>query len=277
MDVIALETPSSTIKFFAPETEDITPFFIPEYGSTLLDTPCYQLRLNSAVGCLQYVQKGSGVLITDDNIYTVSTGDTFLLQEGTNQIYYSNADNQFARIWINFKGDFAKRLLELYGIEDTVVFRQTDTLSLLERIQEVCKTAKTPQEYKDASARVFLEIIQFLAQHKTESVQVNSPLEQIRLYIERHITENIKLAEISKDMYLSQEHIIRSFRQKYGVTPHKYILQSKIRIAMIMLHATDYSIEEISSRLSFSDPHHFSAQFQKHTGYRPSAYRKKFR
>lgn len=277
MDVIALETPSSTIKFFAPETEDITPFFIPEYGSTLLDTPCYQLRLNSAVGCLQYVQKGSGVLITDDNIYTVSTGDTFLLKEGANQIYYSNADNQFARIWINFKGELAKRLLELYEIEDTVVFRQTDTLALLERIQEVCKTAKTPQEYKDESARVFLQIVQFLSQHKMESVQINSPIEQIRLYIERHITENVKLAEISKDMYLSQEHIIRSFRQKYGVTPHKYILQSKIRIAMIMLHVTDYSIEEISSRLSFSDPHHFSAQFQKHTGYRPSAYRKKFR
>ncbi len=277
MDVIALETPSSTIKFFAPETEDITPFFIPEYGSTLLDTPCYQLRLNSAVGCLQYVQKGSGVLITDDNIYTVSTGDTFLLKEGANQIYYSNADNQFARIWINFKGELAKRLLELYEIEDTVVFRQTDTLALLELIQEVCKTAKTPQEYKDESARVFLQIVQFLSQHKMESVQINSPIEQIRLYIERHITENIKLAEISKDMYLSQEHIIRSFRQKYGVTPHKYILQSKIRIAMIMLHVTDYSIEEISYRLSFSDPHHFSAQFQKHTGYRPSAYRKKFR
>ena len=217
MDVIALETPSSTIKFFAPETEDITPFFIPEYGSTLLDTPCYQLRLNSAVGCLQYVQKGSGVLITDDNIYTVSTGDTFLLQEGTNQIYYSNADNQFARIWINFKGDFAKRLLELYGIEDTVVFRQTDTLSLLERIQEVCKTAKTPQEYKDASARVFLEMIQFLAQHKTESVQVNSSLEQIRLYIERHITEVYRqdiIEETPQDNSFGKKRCLLLFRKR---------------------------------------------------------------
>ena len=41
-----------------------------------------------------------------------------------------------------------------------------------------------------------------------------------------------------------------------------------------MLRGTNKSIEEISDQLGFSDPRHFSLQFEKRIGIRPSAYRK---
>ena len=276
LNVIELETPQNTEKFFAPPTDTLYPFLISEYGRTFKGVPCYQLRMPSHVSCLQYVISGSGIIINNGNVYSVKAGDTFLLLAGTDQIYYSNQDNQFERIWINFKGVLSEKLIEIYGLKDQVVFRNTDTFTLLSSLHEICKRNKNATEYSNETAQVFLKIVQFLSQQKTEEKKTTPVTEDIRLYIDCHIMENVTLTAICKQFYLSKEHLIRKFRQAYGITPHQYILQSKIRIAMIMLQTNQMSIEKITERLYFSDPHHFTLQFKKHTGVCPSEYRKKF-
>ncbi len=272
MDVIALETPENTIKYTAPHIDDPEPFIFTEYGRTKKGVPCYQLRMASHVACLQYVVSGSGVIICDDKIYTVGTGDTFLLREGTDQIYYSNPDNHFERIWLNFKGQLAGSLLSVYGLGRRVVFHGCDTEQLLISVHERLREAD-PEEYHGLCAQLFLKIVQTLSRSRESERLAPSSVEQIRLYLDLHIAENIKLSEVAKSLSFSKEHIIRLFRQTYGITPHQYIIQSKMRIAMIQLQATDNTVEQISESLSFSDPHHFSAQFQKYVGERPSAYR----
>ncbi len=277
MNIIDLETPLNTEKYFSPETESCEPFLITEYGKTFRGTPCYQLRMESPIACVQYVISGSGVIICNDSIYTVTEGDTFLLPEGSNQIYYSNPDNHFERIWLNFKGELSKALIKIYKLENTVVFKNTNTIDMLTEIQEKCKELSDPEEYKNETSRLFLKLVQFLSGHKSQTPGITNPIEQIRLYIDRHITKNIKLPDIAYNFSLSVEHIIRIFKQTYGITPHQYIVQSKIRIAMIMLKTTDSTIDQISEKLGFSDPHHFSAQFLKSTGLRPSAYRNEYK
>ena len=272
MDIIALETPESTEKHHAPVIDQRAPFVFTEYGRTHIGTPCYQLRLDSRVACIQYVVSGSGVIIAGDRIYTVSTGDTFLLREGTDQIYYSNPDNRFERIWLNFKGPLAEALFSVYGIGDRVVFEGCDLGDELLAVQERL-SAVAPEEYAKLSAALFLPLVQRLAECPHAEHRLSSSVEQIRLYLDLHITENVKLTDLERELSFSKEHIIRLFRQTYGITPHQYLIQSKMRIAMIKLQATDETVEQISERLSFSDPHHFSAQFAKHVGERPSAYR----
>ena len=274
MDIIALETPNNTEKYLSPPFAKDDLFIVTEYGKTPDNMPCYQLRMNSPIACLQYVISGSGIVICDDKIFTVNSGDTFLLPANTNHIYYSTTENHFERIWINFRGTLATALLSTFHLEHQIVFQQTDTKALLEEIQLACKTSKNADDYEQTSALAFFKTVQFLANQKTETKETSEQLEQIRLYIACHIMENIKLCEIAAHFYISEEHLIRLFKKNYHITPHQYILQSKLRLAMIMLRTTKDSIEEISNRLNFSDPRHFSAQFKKHIGIRPLAYRK---
>jgi hypothetical protein len=149
MNIIDLETPKNTEKYFAPKCKTEEPFIITEYGKTLRGTPCYQLRMESPISTLQYVISGSGVIICNDALYTVRAGDSFLLREGQNQVYYSGTDNQFERIWLNFKGSLAKSLIDIYKISDTVVFRGTDILDLMEDTVNSCKACKKEKEYKE--------------------------------------------------------------------------------------------------------------------------------
>lgn len=276
VDIIALEHPK-TEKYYAPKTQDTQPFFITEYGRTRIGIPCYQLRLQSPVSCVQYVVSGSGVIVTDTDVYPVQTGDTFLLPEGDTQIYYSNVDNRFERIWLNFKGTLATDLLQTYGIANVRVFRQTDTKDLLLDLQNCCKNNTDPQAYKDETAVLFLKLVQFLAKHKQEEPTKDEQTDEIRIYIDRHVDEKLSLEDIAEHFYLSQEHVIRKFKKAYDITPHQYMLQSKIRLAMVMLQSSELSVEEISEKLTFSDPRHFSATFKKFVGLRPSAYRNQFK
>ena len=274
MDIIALETNQNTEKHFCPAFAKHDLFIVTEYGKTPDNMPCYQLRMNSPIACLQYVISGRGTVICNDKIFTVKSGDTFLLPANTNHIYYSTTENHFERIWINFKGELANSLLSAFKLERQIVFQQTDTRWLLEEIQNACKTSENASDYEQASSLAFFKTVQFLATQKTETKETSEQIEQIRLYIACHIMENIKLCEIAEHFYVSEEHLIRLFKKSYHITPHQYILQSKLRLAMIMLRTTKDSIEEISNRLNFSDPRHFSAQFKKHIGIRPLAYRK---
>ena len=273
MNIIDLETPNNTEKYFAPQTDNMYPFYITEYGKTYRNIPCYQLRMDSPIGCAQYVISGSGIIICNQNIYTVQEGDTFLLPEKANQIYYSNPDNQFERIWINFKGELAQTLLDIYNLNGMVVFKNTNTLDIFTEIHEKCKALHNPTEYKNQTSQLFLKLIQFLSDNKKTEKKTNSEIEQIRAYIDCNITKNIKISDIAQNFSFSQEHIIRIFKKYYGITPHRYILESKIRLAMIMLKTTDMRIDEIAEKLSFSDSHHFSTQFKKVVGYKPSLYR----
>ena len=273
MNMIDLETPQNTIKYYGPPIRDPSPFYIPEYGRTMSGTPCYQLRMEAPIGCVQYVISGSGILICNDQMYSLKAGDTFLLPEGSNHIYYSNPDNHFERIWLNFKGELAKALLSVYNLEEVFVFPGADTSALLAEIQQICRESTDPIVYQNRTSRLFLELIQFLAPFRTQREEVTSPVESIRLFIDRHITENLKVSDIADHFSFSPEHIIRIFKSTYQITPHQYILQSKIRLSMIMLKMNTDTIEEISEKLNFSDPHHFSAQFKKYVGCTPTQYR----
>lgn len=275
MNVIELEAPKRSEIHQSPALPPNALFHLTEYGKTFDKTPCYQLRIHSQIACLQYVISGSGIILCDDNVYTVESGDTFLLPMGKNQIYYSNPDNRFVRVWINFKGALAENLLSVYGLNSQTVFKQTNCLAHLTELQDACKKHTDPVEYERETSLAFFKTVQFLASHKTEPKQAGQT-EQIRLYIDSRIMENIKLSTLAKHFYVTEEHIIRTFKKTYGITPHQYILQSKIRIAMIMLRTTKDSIEEIAYRLNFSDPHHFSAQFKKLVGVRPLPYRQSF-
>lgn len=274
MNVIDLETPKNSEIFYGPKTEMKEPFYIPEYGITFRNTPCYQLRMSSQISCIQYVISGSGILLYDGKMFPVKEGDSFMLLEGRDQIYYSNPDNQFERIWVNFRGELSLSLIRSFGLEEAVVFRNTDSKPYLEKIHKVCAKYKDPEEYKEKSAVEFLKLIQFFAKNKENKVSPSTFLEEVRQYLDFHIMEDLCLTQIAKRFSFSKEHLIRTFKKTYGITPYQYIVQSRVRIAMIMLKTTDVSVGEIAEKLKFSDSQHFSDTFKKHVGYCPSQYRK---
>ncbi len=95
--------------------------------------------------------------------------------------------------------------------------------------------------------------------------------------IRAHPEKQRSLDEMSEYVYLSPAKLIAVFRAETGLPPHAFMLSCRIERAREHLAKTSLSVAEISSRLGFSAPRHFSTHFKAIVGMTPLAWRKAMR
>ncbi|WP_426439244.1 helix-turn-helix domain-containing protein [Bradyrhizobium genosp. P] len=93
-------------------------------------------------------------------------------------------------------------------------------------------------------------------------------------YIEEHATDDIPLATLAELARLSPWHFSRSFKQSFGVPPHKYHANRRIERAKQLLAIRELSVTAIALEVGFSETSTFTAAFHRLTGQTPSKYRR---
>jgi len=73
----------------------------------------------------------------------------------------------------------------------------------------------------------------------------------------------------------SEAHFARSFKDAFGIPPHRYLLTRRIERATAMLRDTDLSITEIAFETGWSSLGTFGRTFRDITGESPSGLRKR--
>ncbi len=79
-----------------------------------------------------------------------------------------------------------------------------------------------------------------------------------------------RLARVSR---VSEAHFARSFRDAFGVPPHRYLLTRRIERAAALLRDTDLPITEIAFRTGWGSLGTFGRQFRDVTGESPGQLR----
>ena len=83
-----------------------------------------------------------------------------------------------------------------------------------------------------------------------------------------------RLARVSG---VSEAHFARSFKQAFGVPPHRYLLTRRIERATALLRDTDLSITEIAFQTGWESLGTFGRTFRDVTGENPGAIRSRTR
>ncbi|KPX36361.1 AraC family transcriptional regulator [Pseudomonas ficuserectae] len=91
-------------------------------------------------------------------------------------------------------------------------------------------------------------------------------------YINDNFTRPIKLADICAAANLSASYLIRSFEQRYHLTPHAYLLNRRIQHAQTQLKSGKM-IADVAQETGFADQAHFQREFKKHLAATPGQYR----
>jgi transcriptional regulator GlxA family with amidase domain len=81
-----------------------------------------------------------------------------------------------------------------------------------------------------------------------------------------------RLARVSG---VSEAHFARSFKQAFGVPPHRYLLTRRVEHATTLLRETDLSITEIALRTGWGSVGTFGRTFRDITGESPGAIRER--
>ncbi|TDP72422.1 helix-turn-helix protein [Roseateles toxinivorans] len=83
-----------------------------------------------------------------------------------------------------------------------------------------------------------------------------------------------RLAELSD---VTEAHFARSFRQAFGIPPHRYLLTRRIEQASTLLRDTEHPITEIAFATGWESLGTFGRTFHDITGKSPSALRREAR
>lgn len=102
----------------------------------------------------------------------------------------------------------------------------------------------------------------------------NHLLTLVRQYIERHLSDPIRIADICEEIGYSKTYLCRLFHAQSGETVGRYVTRRKMEHAKDLIREGAYNMAEISDLLAFDNPQYFSRVFRRVTGMSPTEFKK---
>jgi transcriptional regulator GlxA family with amidase domain len=101
----------------------------------------------------------------------------------------------------------------------------------------------------------------------------NRRLLRARDVMDRCYADALDIEAIASSAHVSRAHFIRSFRETFGETPHRYLQRRRIERAMTLLRESELSVTEVCLEVGFVSLGTFSRTFREILGVSPSQYR----
>lgn len=98
-------------------------------------------------------------------------------------------------------------------------------------------------------------------------------LRRVLDYVASHLDGPLTLRRLAELADMDLFRFVRAFKQSTGVSPHRYVLESRIVHAKELLRDRALSITEVAFRTGFATPSHFSVTFRRMTQTTPRGYR----
>jgi AraC family transcriptional regulator len=99
-------------------------------------------------------------------------------------------------------------------------------------------------------------------------------LHRIIEYIHDHLGGDLGLIELAASAGLSPHHFGEAFKASMGVSPHRYVIERRVRRAAELLNDGIGSIAEIAYGVGFSSQSHLTTNFRRIIGVTPGYYRR---
>ena len=258
------------------------PFYIMEAGHFLARQDYMVKREYHNSFLMLYTINGEGTLSSAGTTMSLSPGCCAVIDCHNPHEYYSTTKN-WEFLWIHYNGSGAVPMLDILYPGDMQPILPADTSHFEEQLVTLIELTKrndisSCMETSSVMHSLFQILLFSLLeternhQKETYSADINAAVTFIRENYFRPIT----IDDIIRDIPISKYHFIRLFRRIMGVTPYSYLTNYRINRSKILLRSTRKSIAEIAEACGFSDTSNFISQFKKHTGVRPTHYRRDF-
>ena len=99
-------------------------------------------------------------------------------------------------------------------------------------------------------------------------------IRRLKAFIEEHLSDSIRIHDLSDLVGLSVPQFSRAFVQSFGAPPHAYLIQRRLDRARQLMLAGDIALCEVAVSCGFSDQAHFCKVFRRKTGRTPAAWRR---
>jgi AraC-like DNA-binding protein len=95
--------------------------------------------------------------------------------------------------------------------------------------------------------------------------------------MDRRYAAQLDIPALARAALTSEAHFIRTFKQTFGETPHRYLQRRRLERAMALLRETERPVTDICLDVGFASLGTFSRTFTRVLGMSPTAYRAAWR
>ena len=104
-------------------------------------------------------------------------------------------------------------------------------------------------------------------------IEILRRLNLAKEYLYSNYNQNISLDDLAEHSCLSVNHLLRTFKQAFNLTPHQFLIQLRLKRAQLLLKSTSYPINEVVNLIGFECPSSFIRLFKTHYNITPLKYR----
>jgi AraC family transcriptional regulator len=142
---------------------------------------------------------------------------------------------------------------------------------------EAARQDGDPAEFAELALRIAGAAVATLAQSKggkhapnrRDERRISAALRRI----EAAAHGELALADLAREAAMSPYHFLRTFRAVVGLTPHQFVLRTRLHRAAVRLRARREPISAIAFDAGFNDLSTFNRRFRRVMGLSPGAYR----
>lgn len=227
--------------------------------------------------CVSYVRKGSFGYRVRGQVFELVAGSVLVGHPGDE--YMCTHDHVCGDECLVFR--VAPELVETLG-DDAGIWRSSGVpplpeLMVLGEFAQAAAEGRSdvgPDEAGMLFASRFVELVGGREQKPTAArAQDRRRAVEAALWMEAHAHEPIELEHAASVAGLSAFHFLRIFAQVLGVTPHQYLVRSRLRHAARLLADGAQSITDIAFDVGFGDLSNFVRTFHRAAGVSPRGFR----
>ena len=94
-------------------------------------------------------------------------------------------------------------------------------------------------------------------------------LQQATSYIHDNLDADLSLTKLAEIVNLSKFHFARSFKQTTGISPHQYVIRTRVEKAKQLLATGKFSVGEVASFVGFAHQSHLASHMKRTLGVLP--------
>lgn len=206
---------------------------------------------------IHYVVSGCGIFEINGIRYSVSAGSMFVIPPYVTTYYEADAVDPWVYLWVGFtcQGELP------------AVLKDVIECPAAQPIFQAMKYCENQENGRSAFLCAKLwELFALLLKNERTTVDC---IEQSLDYIHSEYMTGITVGQIAQRLNLDRSYFSILFKRKTGMSPGKYLMNYRMRVAASLLLESGSSVSVTANSVGYADSYIFSKMFKRHYGLSP--------
>lgn len=211
--------------------------------------------------------------LIENKLYALTRGDVIVARPGEHHHCVYRSGEEHRLFWILFDCEKNPHLTSFFRRSDVNYVSPTE--SVKNELIEICSRLT---EDADGGDRLyyFLRLLKLIEEGSRDSADGNRMPEDFRLilaFVDKHLAEDLRVADIARELFVSKSTVERKFKEYIGMTPLDYIQRKRLFLSAELLKKGE-TVLNAGLGVGYTDNSYFIQLFRRQFGITPYQYKR---